>query len=150
ELSKEEIKKQMQLDIVGEQTVNQYDFQFEESFFTEKDFYFKIVVPKNIDKEDIVKSVLRITGINSFIEKNETLELDISLRGNNDSCAFLRSNHTKKVFKNSINIEEDIHLSFNSAVKSIVKESEIIHIHLSANKKIDWNKIVFSIFTEKN
>ncbi|MGL4980422.1 MAG: hypothetical protein ACRC40_00680, partial [Fusobacteriaceae bacterium] len=75
--------------------------------------------------------------------------ISIDLMGECESEAVNRTNHSKKSIKTLENLNDDIHLSFNHTVKAIIKDSPTVEIILKSSKKINWEKIAFSIFTEK-
>ncbi len=148
-LSYEQIKINMQLDIAGEQTINQYDWIFHENNNLKEKFSFSIPVPQNLDKEDIVKSIVRITDIQCDTKLKDDFEITVKLSGDTPTKGFFRTNYLKTIIKNNFTLDDDVHFSFNSAIKSIIKESNNINIHLESSRKICFSKIVFSIFSEK-
>lgn len=148
-LSQAEIKKAMQIDMAGEQTVNQYDWEFNNSGYKGDSFTFSVKVPDNIDKQDILKSVVRVKNIDTELAPEENVVISIDLMGEHESEAVNRTNHCKKSIKTLENLSDDIHLSFNHTVKAIIKDSSTVEITLKSSKEIRWEKVAFSIFTEK-
>ncbi|MGL4253573.1 MAG: type I asparaginase, partial [Fusobacteriaceae bacterium] len=148
-LSQAEIKKAMQIDMAGEQTVNQYDWEFTSNSQMGDSFSFSVKVPENIDKQDILKSVVRVKNVSTEMVPEENLTVSIALMGEHESEAVNRTNHCKKSIKTLENLGDDIHLSFNHTVKAIIKDSSTVEIALKASKEISWEKVAFSIFTEK-
>lgn len=148
-LSYKEIKKAMQIDIAGEQTINQYDWEFESDCKPSELFTFNFQVPNNINKQDLVKSVVRLRNIIAHLAPNESLDICISVLGDTQCEHILRTNFKKNITKNQNNIKEDIHLTFNHTVKAILAKSDNLTITVASTKEISWDKLSFTIFTEK-
>ncbi|MGL4568398.1 MAG: type I asparaginase, partial [Fusobacteriaceae bacterium] len=86
-LSQAEIKKAMQIDMAGEQTVNQYDWEFTSNSQMGDSFSFSVKVPENIDKQDILKSVVRVKNVSTEMVPEENLTVSIALMGEHESEA---------------------------------------------------------------
>lgn len=148
-LSPQEVKDAMKIDIAGEQTINQYDWEFANNSKKSDNFHFSINIPQNANKQDILKSVVRVTNIQSDLKDNENIEIRVLVQGDKEYDSVSRTNFNKKVIRNSSNIFNDVHLNFNNSIKAILKESSSIEITLKSSKEIWWNKLAFSLFTEK-
>ena len=60
----EEIKKLMQIDICGEQTISQYNFVFENNSSASSDnFELEVAIPSTLREEDLFEAVVRIKEI---------------------------------------------------------------------------------------
>lgn len=148
-LSTQEIKDAMKIDIAGEQTINQYDWEFANNSKKSDNFHFSINVPQNANKQDILKSVVRVTNIQSDLNDDENIGIQILVQGDKEYDSVSRTNFNKKVIRNNSNIFNDVHLNFNNSIKAILKESSSIEITLKSSKEICWSKLSFTLFTEK-
>ncbi len=74
----EEIKRLMQIDMCGEQTISQYNFVFENTSSAPSDnFELEVSIPDTLREEDLFEAVVRMKEIadREFIDK----ELNISV-----------------------------------------------------------------------
>lgn len=148
-LSFQEVKNAMKIDIVGEQTINQYDWEFSGNSKKSNIFNFSIAAPKNADEQDILKSVVRVTGIETDLENDEEIEIQLIIQGDKEYESILKTNYKKKVIRNNSNLSNDVHLNFNNTIKALLKVSRNIDITLKTSKEVQWNKLAFTLFTEK-
>lgn len=149
-LTFQEIKSAMLIDIVGEQTLNQYDWAFSPENSEIKNFSFTIDIPKHLDNHDLVKSVLRIKEIQFSCSDDEEVDIKVSLTGVNSFEIKNKKSYVKSMIKNNENFYEDLYFNFDDAIKCIIGDFEKIQIDISCNKNIDFKKLLFSIFTQKN
>ena len=142
-----QIKRKMQVDICGEQTLSQYDFSFEsDGEFTDY-FETEIVVPKKLKKEYLLRSVARVVGIKDreFEDKDLIITMSIeSLDDYNDNFIEPNSKIQKIVKKD----KKDAHILFDKSVKRILDSSRMVKITMTSNMKITWENINFSIYSE--
>ena len=142
-----QIKRKMQVDICGEQTLSQYDFSFEsDGEFTDY-FETEIIVPKKLKKEYLLRSVARVVGIKDreFEDKDLIITMSIeSLDDYNDNFIEPNSKIQKIVKKD----KKDAHILFDKSVKRILDSSRMVKITMTSNMKITWENINFSIYSE--
>ena len=112
-------------------------------------FNFSIAAPKNADEQDILKSVVRVTGIETDLENDEEIEIQVIIQGDKEYESILKTNYKKKVIRNNSNLSNDVHLNFNNTIKALLKVSRNIEITLKTSKEVQWNKLAFTLFTEK-
>ena len=142
-----QIKRKMQVDICGEQTLSQYDFSFESDGEFNDYFETEIVVPKKLKKEYLLRSVARVVGIKDreFEDKDLIITMSIeSLDDYNDNFIEPNSKIQKIVKKD----KKDAHILFDKSVKRILDSSRMVKITMTSNMKITWENINFSIYSE--
>lgn len=142
-----QIKRKMQVDICGEQTLSQYDFSFESDGEFTNYFETEIIVPKKLKKEYLLRSVARVVGIKNreFEDKELLITMSIeSLDDYNDN--FIEPNSKiQKIVKKE---KKDAHILFDKSVKRILDSSRMVKITMTSNMKITWENINFSIYSE--
>ena len=147
-LPSEEVKRLMQIDMCGEQTISQYDFltdKFKESF--SDNFEYELEIPNSLKKEDLIEAVVRIKNISKRENWNEKLNISVTIIGES-------SNDNEKLkINNSINkilpIEKkNFHAIFNHTIKSLIDKNDKLKIKIQSNMKISLEAIKFSIFSE--
>ena len=142
-----QIKRKMQVDICGEQTLSQYDFSFESDGEFNDYFETEIIVPKKLKKEYLLRSVARVVGIKDreFEDKDLIITMSIeSLDDYNDNFIEPNSKIQKIVKKD----KKDAHILFDKSVKRILDSSRMVKITMTSNMKITWENINFSIYSE--
>ena len=142
-----QIKRKMQVDICGEQTLSQYDFNFESDGEFNDYFETEIIVPKKLKKEYLLRSVARVVGIKDreFEDKDLIITMSIeSLDDYNDNFIEPNSKIQKIVKKD----KKDAHILFDKSVKRILDSSRMVKITMTSNMKITWENINFSIYSE--
>lgn len=141
------IKKLMQVDICGEQTLNHYDFEYKE-INPGKKCSFSFEIPEIIASDDLVEAVIRIRGIAPLENEVKDIDLSIYLEGDTlvENLDKFRSKKDLKRSKESL--DEDILLSFNKCTKKLVDNCKGITIKLEADIPIKWGDISFSIYSE--
>ncbi len=142
-----QIKRKMQVDICGEQTLSQYDFSFEsDGEFTDY-FETEIVVPKKLKKEYLLRSVARVVGIKDRESEDKDLIITMSIESLDDyNDNFIEPNSKiQKIVKKD---KKDAHILFNKSVKRILDSSRMVKITMTSNMKITWENINFSIYSE--
>lgn len=142
-----QIKRKMQVDICGEQTLSQYDFSFEsEGEFTDY-FETEIIVPKKLKKEYLLRSVARVVGIKNREFENKELLITMSIESLDDyNDNFIEPNSKiQKIVKKE---KKDAHILFDKSVKRILDSSRMVKITMTSNMKITWENINFSIYSE--
>ena len=142
-----QIKRKMQVDICGEQTLSQYDFSFEsDGEFTDY-FETEIVVPKKLKKEYLLRSVARVVGIKDRECEDKDLIITMSIESLDDyNDNFIEPNSKiQKIVKKD---KKDAHILFNKSVKRILDSSRMVKITMTSNMKITWENINFSIYSE--
>ena len=142
-----QIKRKMQVDICGEQTLSQYDFSFEsDGEFTDY-FETEIVVPKKLKKEYLLRSVARVVGIKDRECEDKDLIITMSIESLDDyNDNFIETNSKiQKIIKKD---KKDAHILFDKSVKRILDSSRMVKITMTSNMKITWENINFSIYSE--
>ena len=142
-----QIKRKMQVDICGEQTLSQYDFSFEsDGEFTDY-FETEIVVPKKLKKEYLLRSVARVVGIKDREREDKDLVITMSIESLDDyNDNFIEPNSKiQKIVKKD---KKDAHILFDKSVKRILDSSRMVKITMTSNMKITWENINFSIYSE--
>ena len=142
-----QIKRKMQVDICGEQTLSQYDFSFEsDGEFTDY-FEIEIVVPKKLKKEYLLRSVARVVGIKDRECEDKDLIITMSIESLDDyNDNFIETNSKiQKIIKKD---KKDAHILFDKSVKRILDSSRMVKITMTSNMKITWENINFSIYSE--
>ncbi|MCF2612044.1 asparaginase [Fusobacterium perfoetens] len=142
-----QIKRKMQVDICGEQTLSQYDFSFEsDGEFTDY-FETEIVVPKKLKKEYLLRSVARVVGIKDRECEDKDLIITMSIESLDDyNDNFIEPNSKiQKIVKKD---KKDAHILFDKSVKRILDSSRMVKITMTSNMKITWENINFSIYSE--
>lgn len=142
-----QIKRKMQVDICGEQTLSQYDFSFEsDGKFTDY-FETEIVVPKKLKKEYLLRAVARVVGIKDRECEDKDLIITMSIESLDDyNDNFIEPNSKiQKIVKKD---KKDAHILFDKSVKRILDSSRMVKITMTSNMKITWENINFSIYSE--
>ena len=142
-----QIKRKMQVDICGEQTLSQYDFSFEsDGEFTDY-FETEIIVPKKLKKEYLLRSVARVVGIKDRECEDKDLIITMSIESLDDyNDNFIETNSKiQKIIKKD---KKDAHILFDKSVKRILDSSRMVKITMTSNMKITWENINFSIYSE--
>ena len=142
-----QIKRKMQVDICGEQTLSQYDFSFESDGEFNDYFETEIVVPKKLKKEYLLRSVARVVGIKDRESEDKDLIITMSIESLDDyNDNFIEPNSKiQKIVKKD---KKDAHILFDKSVKRILDSSRMVKITMTSNMKITWENINFSIYSE--
>ena len=142
-----QIKRKMQVDICGEQTLSQYDFNFESDREFTDYFETEIVVPKKLKKEYLLRSVARVVGIKDRECEDKDLIITMSIESLDDyNDNFIEPNSKiQKIVKKD---KKDAHILFDKSVKRILDSSRMVKITMTSNMKITWENINFSIYSE--
>lgn len=145
----EKIKRKMQIDMRGEQTISNYNLKFENKDQTFKnEFQLEIPVPKKLKEEDLIKAVARINDISiRNIVKNKNLEVTTIIE--NDKAPINEGIKINNKIKKIINEDKNYcHTNFNYSVNKIFQNTDTIKIIIKSNYKILWKSLVFSIYSE--
>lgn len=142
----DEVKRLMQIDMCGEQTISQYDFvikKFKES--KSKNYEHEIKIPKSLKKEDLIEAVVRVKNIVRDI--NKEINISVTIEGENcDSNEQLKiNNFISKILPSD---KKNFHAIFNHTIKSIIDKNDKLKIKVQSNKEISIESIKFSIFSE--
>ena len=142
-----QIKRKMQVDICGEQTLSQYDFSFESDGEFNDYFETEIIVPKKLKKEYLLRSVARVVGIKDRESEDKDLIITMSIESLDDyNDNFIEPNSKiQKIVKKD---KKDAHILFDKSVKRILDSSRMVKITMTSNMKITWENINFSIYSE--
>jgi L-asparaginase len=135
-----QIKKAMLLDIVGEQTVSQHNFNFKETKPSDS-FSFEVEVPESLKTEDLVDSVVRIKNIKAMQESGE-LTFSITIKGH------LSGNVSKSFSKMITNKFEDLHIGFKNNIETIVENNDFLIVEFKSNHPVIFDELTLSIFSE--
>lgn len=143
-----EVKKLMQIDMCGEQTISQYDFildGFEEKESDEYEVSFPI--PKNLKREDLIEAVVRVKNISQREFLDRDLNIAIELDGVEEKISeqLYINNRINRILSEG---KKNFHAIFNHTIKSILDKNENIKIKVKCNMKIKVEAIKFSIFSE--
>ena len=145
----EEIKKLMQIDMCGEQTISQYNFVFENnSSVPSSNFELEVTIPNTLREEDLFEAVVRIKEIadREFTDKELNIAVTIEGKSHHENEKVLKINN--KINKIIAADKKSLHAIFNHSIKSIIDENEILKIKINSNMKINWKKINFSVYSE--
>lgn len=145
----EEIKKLMQIDICGEQTISQYNFVFENNSSASSDnFELEVAIPSTLREEDLFEAVVRIKEITDREFPDRELNIAVTIEGKNhhEDEKMLKINN--KINKIIAADKKNLHTIFNHSIKSIIDENEVLKIKINSNMKISWKKINFSVYSE--
>nr|WP_286034023.1 asparaginase [Fusobacterium necrogenes] len=147
-LSTDKIKKLMQIDMCGEQTISQYNFlttDFKD--LHSANFEYNLDIPPTLKKEDLIEAVVRIKNITNREKREEPLYISISIEGENSiSTEQLKINNI--IHANLPNEKKNFHAIFNHTIKSIIDKNNILKIKINSNMKISIESVKFSIFSE--
>ena len=143
----EEIKKMMQIDICGEQTLNHYDFEYKHEV-EEEECSFTFDIPKAIAGDDLVEAVVRIKGLTPMDKDVADVRITIELEGDIPVENLKNFMSRKEVRKTKDSLGEDILVSFNHCTKKLVDNCEAIKVRVKADTKLDWGSMTFSIYSE--
>ena len=144
----EEVKRLMQIDMCGEQTISQYDFlteEFRDSF--SDNFEYELEIPSSLKKEDLIEAVVRIKNISERESWSEELNISVTIEGkNSNSSEQLKiNNNINKILPSE---KKNFHAIFNHTIKSIIDKNDKLKIKVQSNMKISMEAIKFSIFSE--
>ena len=146
-LPTDEIKKLMQIDMCGEQTINQYDFicrDFNNDFAYE--YETEVIVPNSLKREDLIEAVIRIKNI---IRENKNEEVNISIKIEGESSEISEqlkiNNYINRILPSN---KKNFHAIFNHTIKSLIDKNSKLKIKIKSNIKISIESIKFSIFSE--
>ncbi len=143
----EEIKRLMQIDICGEQTINQYDFMCDKFKTNDyKTYETEVTIPNSLKKEDLIEVVVRIKNIT---RKDPTREgnISVTITGNNYMAIkqLQIDNYVNKILPIG---KRNFHAIFNHTIKSLIDKNDILKIKITSNIDISIEAIKFSIFSE--
>ena len=122
----EEIKKLMQIDICGEQTISQYNFVFENNSSASSDnFELEVAIPSTLREEDLFEAVVRIKEITDREFPDRELNIAVTIEGKNhhEDEKMLKINN--KINKIIAADKKNLHTIFNHSIKSIIDEKII-------------------------
>lgn len=144
-LTADEVKKYMQIDICGEQTISQFDFTFENLGYSDS-FEIDVDIPKELNRGEIIEAVVRIKEIYNR-EKDENLEIKVEILGNekNLQTGYYVNNKVNKILEKD---KMNFHGKFNRSLKRIIKNNSSVKIKIDTNMKIEFEKVIFSIYKE--
>lgn len=141
------VKRKMQIDMQGEQTISNYNFKFKNNLFS-KNFEIEVKIPKKLKKEDFFKAVIRINNISldkNFI--NKKLKLNISLKdGTLEKNTNLETN--KKETKAIETNKNYCHINFNYSNNKLSKKNNQIKIIINSKTNFKWETLNFSLYSE--
>jgi len=143
----EEVKKLMQIDICGEQTLNHYDFEYNHED-EDRECLFTFDIPEAIAGDDLVEAVIRIKGVSPLDREVTEVNISIELEGDIPVKNLKNFRSHKEVRKSKDNLGEDILISFNHCTKKLVDNCKAIKVRMKADTKIEWGSITFSIYSE--
>ncbi len=143
----EEVKRQLQIDICGEQTLNHYKFEHSHTQ-REEECSFTFDIPKSIAGDDLVEASIRVKGIKPLEEEVTDVRLTIELEGDIPVENLRNFRSHKEIRRTRDNLGDDILVSFNHCTKKLVDNCEAIRVKLRADRKIEWGSMTFSIYSE--
>ena len=144
----EKVKRLMQIDMCGEQTISQYDFlteEFRDSF--SDNFEYELEIPTSLKKEDLIEAVVRIKNISERESWSEELNISVTIEGKNSNFGeqLKINNNINKILPSE---KKNFHAIFNHTIKSIIDKNDKLKIKVQSNMKISMEAIKFSIFSE--
>lgn len=141
------IKKLMQIDICGEQTLNHYDFEYNHEG-SESQCSFVFDIPEAVAGDDLVEAAIRIKGITPVTGEVSDVKISIELEGNIPVENLRNFRSHKEISKHRDNMGDDILLSFNHCTKKLIDNCEKVKVTLKSDTEIRWGDIIFSIYSE--
>lgn len=145
-LSYEDVKRYMQIDLCGEQTISQYDFIEEKASYSDN-FGMNIKIPDTLSKGELIQAVVRVLDIEKREYTDRDLEITVTIEGTEikpQERQFIK-NRIRKIVDREKN---NFHGIFNHTLKRIMDKNENLSIKIESNMKIKISKIKFSLFTE--
>ncbi len=142
----EEINKLMSIDICGEQTLNHYNFKFEQKN-SAKNCKFSFKIPEEVAGGDLIEAAIRIDKLSKY-NNSDRVNISVSLEGDDFIKTINHLDCKKSIHRNSDNMDEDILLNFNKCAKKLVEECREISVTLESDRAIVWGNVIFSIYAE--
>lgn len=144
-LSTDQVRKYMQIELCGEQTISQYDFSFED-FSYNNYFEIDVDIPEEVAKGDLIEAVVRVKNI-SHRENDSELKISVVIEGREKEIAsdYCINNKVTKIIGNEKN---SFHGIFNHTLKAIIDRNSALKIKISSNMKIKVGSIQFSLYNE--
>lgn len=144
-ISANEVRKLMQIDMVGEQTISQYDFSYKNLGFSNH-FEISLDLPNELISGELIEAVVRIKNIYQK-EKDENLKISVLIDGTKnlyEDNKYVNNRVTKILDENTKNF----HGKFNNTLKRVVKNNDRIKIYIDSNMKFEMDELIFSIYKE--
>lgn len=144
----ENIKKLMQIDICGEQTISQYNFVFENNSHTASNVIeLEVEIPETLKEEDLYEAVVRVKNIErEFLDRE--LDIAVTIEGMDQSKNEEMLKINNKIRKIISNEKKNLHTIFNHTIKTIIDENEKLKIKIESNMRLNWKEINFSVYSE--
>lgn len=145
-LSVDEVKKYMQIDLRGERSLCEYSFVSSMNEFSQK-HKFQIEIPKRIKDEDLIQAVSRITNIVFEEETEAEKEVEIIFSGcEEEKLEPLKIK--KKIIKNQENLNQEILLTYKQNIKRLMELYKTLEFAIKSSKKFKIENIYITIYSE--
>lgn len=141
----EEVKRELQIDLCGEQTISQYDFHFDDLGDSDS-FILNLNLKKEASKGELVEAVVRIKDITRKEKKDENLKISVTIEGDREISSNYHINN--KVTKIVSKDKNSFHGIFNHTLKAILDKNDSIKIKIKSNIKIGIKSVKFSLYNE--
>lgn len=141
------VKRKMQIDMQGEQTISNYNFKFKNSQFS-KNFEIEVKIPKKLKEEDFLKAVIRINNISldkKFIDKKLKLNIFLEDKASEKNINLKTSKKVTKIIETD---KDYCHINFNYSITKLFKKNEKIKIRINSNITFRWKTLTFSLYSE--
>lgn len=146
-LSIEEVKRQIQLDLRGERSLCEYEFKhsLEEYSYNKK---IRIDIPRRIKDEDLIQAVARIKNISmENIEENEEVEFEITFSGY-EVEKLEPMKIIKRIIRSKENLQEEILLTYKQNIKRLMELYKSLEFEIKCTKKFKSENINITIYSE--
>ena len=141
----DQVRKYMQIELCGEQTISQYDFLFE-GFSYDDHFEIDVDIPEDVAKGDLIEAVVRVKNITNR-ENSDELKISVAIDGREKEIAsdYHINNKVTKIIGSD---KTNFHGIFNHTLKAIIDRNRALKIKVSSNMKIDIESVKFSLYNE--
>ena len=141
-LSNEEIKKNMMMNLAGEQSVSQYNCHFRNENFSKK-FSYSVSLPKKISTDDLVKIDVDVNDI--VLKDKEKFSADFKLDILNSSEDSTGKSH---ILEKNLENSQSIFTAISYTSKNYIFSDDKLIINLSSQEEFSFKNMNINIFYE--
>lgn len=141
-LSNEEIKKNMMMNLAGEQSVSQYSCHFRNENFSKK-FSYSVSLPKKISTDDLVKIDVDVNDI--VLKDKEKSSADFKLDILNSSEDSTGKSH---ILEKNLENSQSIFTAISYTSKNYIFSDDKLIINLSSQEEFSFKNMNINIFYE--
>ncbi len=135
-----DIRKAMQRDICGEQSLDLHTYTLDKSNFNILAKKFEINLPKGLEASKIKKTRFRIRNISS----KTSINLSITIGGER---VFQLKNNKKELERDGS--KADFITSFDHSTRQLIELTDKAYFDLESQGYVSWDRIVFEIFVDR-